>query len=39
MRILIANDDGIYSPGLIALAQVASRFGEVRVVAAIPTDQ
>ena len=33
MRILIANDDGIYSPGLLALAQVAGRFGEVRIVA------
>lgn len=33
MRILIANDDGIYSPGLAALARVAVRFGEVRVVA------
>lgn len=33
MRILIANDDGIYSPGLLALAQIASSFGEVRVVA------
>lgn len=33
MRILIANDDGVYSPGLAALADVASRFGEVRVVA------
>lgn len=33
MRILISNDDGIYSPGLAALAEVASRFGEVRVVA------
>lgn len=33
MRILITNDDGIYSPGLSALARVASRFGEVRVVA------
>ncbi len=33
MRILIANDDGIYSPGLLALAQVASRFGDVRIVA------
>jgi 5'-nucleotidase len=33
MRILIANDDGIYSPGLLALAQVASTFGDVRVVA------
>jgi 5'-nucleotidase len=33
MRILITNDDGIYSPGIAALAQVATKFGEVRVVA------
>ena len=33
MRILIANDDGIYSPGIAALAEVAARFGDVRVVA------
>jgi 5'-nucleotidase len=33
MKILIANDDGIYSPGVAALAEVASRFGDVRVVA------
>ena len=33
MRILIANDDGVYSPGLAALAEVASRFGDVRIVA------
>jgi 5'-nucleotidase len=33
MQILIANDDGIYSPGLATLARVASRFGDVRVVA------
>jgi 5'-nucleotidase len=33
MRILIANDDGIYSPGLAALAEVASRFGQVHIVA------
>lgn len=33
MRILIANDDGIYSPGIAALAEVARRFGEVRIVA------
>jgi 5'-nucleotidase len=33
MRILIANDDGIYSPGIAALAEVASKFGEVRIVA------
>jgi 5'-nucleotidase len=33
MRILITNDDGIYSPGIAALAKVASRFGEVTVMA------
>lgn len=33
MRILIANDDGIYSPGILALAEVAAEFGEVRIVA------
>jgi 5'-nucleotidase len=33
MRILITNDDGIYSPGIAALARVAARFGEVRIVA------
>jgi 5'-nucleotidase len=33
MRILVANDDGIYSPGIAALANVAKDFGEVRVVA------
>jgi 5'-nucleotidase len=33
MRILIANDDGIYSPGIAVLAEVASCFGDVRVVA------
>jgi 5'-nucleotidase len=33
MRILIANDDGIYSPGILALARVASRFGEVLLAA------
>lgn len=33
MRILIANDDGVYSPGLSALAQVASSFGDVLIVA------
>lgn len=33
MRILIANDDGIYSPGIAALARIATRFGDVRVVA------
>ena len=33
MRILVANDDGIHSPGIATLARVASRFGDVRVVA------
>lgn len=33
MRILISNDDGIYSPGLAALARVAVKFGDVRIVA------
>jgi 5'-nucleotidase len=33
MRILVANDDGIHSPGIAMLAQVATRFGDVRVVA------
>ncbi|WP_256004568.1 MULTISPECIES: 5'/3'-nucleotidase SurE [Pedobacter] len=33
MKILITNDDGIYSPGISALAKVALGFGEVRVVA------
>lgn len=33
MRILVCNDDGIYSPGIAALAEVASEFGTVRIVA------
>jgi 5'-nucleotidase len=33
MKILITNDDGIYSPGIAALAKIALRFGEVRIVA------
>lgn len=33
MRILIVNDDGIYSPGILALAQVAGEFGSVTIVA------
>ena len=33
VRILIANDDGIYSPGLRALAHAARSFGDVRIVA------
>lgn len=33
VRILVSNDDGIFSPGLQALAEVASEFAEVRIVA------
>jgi 5'-nucleotidase len=33
VHILITNDDGIYSPGIESLAEVATKFGEVRVVA------
>src|SRR5258708_35584286 len=33
MRILVSNDDGVYSPGIAALAKAAKRFGEVRLVA------
>jgi 5'-nucleotidase len=33
MNILVCNDDGIYSPGIAALAEVAAAFGHVRVVA------
>ncbi len=33
MRILVSNDDGVYSPGIKALAEVATEFGEVRIVA------
>ena len=33
MRMLVTNDDGIHSPGLAALAQRRTEFGEVRVVA------
>lgn len=33
MNILITNDDGIYSPGIAALAKMASAFGTVRIVA------
>jgi 5'-nucleotidase len=33
MRILVTNDDGIYSPGIAALADVARAFGEVCIVA------
>ena len=33
MNILIVNDDGIYSPGILALAQIASEFGRVTLFA------
>src|SRR5690554_2713777 len=33
MRILVSNDDGVFSPGISALAKVAEEFGQVRVVA------
>lgn len=33
MRILITNDDGIRAEGLVALAEVAREFGDVKVVA------
>lgn len=33
MKILITNDDGIYSPGILKLAEIASEFGSVRIVA------
>src|SRR6478735_6527946 len=33
MNILISNDDGIYSPGIAALAKIALKFGTVRIVA------
>jgi 5'-nucleotidase len=33
MRILVSNDDGVYSPGIAALARAATKFGDVRVVA------
>ncbi|GHA44332.1 5'-nucleotidase SurE [Salinimicrobium marinum] len=33
MKILVTNDDGIYSPGLTCLAQAASEYGEVIVMA------
>lgn len=33
MKILVTNDDGIYSPGLACLAEAASQYGEVIVMA------
>ncbi len=31
--ILICNDDGIFSPGILALAEVADEFGDVKIIA------
>ena len=31
--ILVCNDDGIFSPGIKALAEIASEFGEVEIIA------
>ncbi len=33
MKILVSNDDGIFSPGLVALAEVATQFGDVLIFA------
>ncbi|MDT0687420.1 5'/3'-nucleotidase SurE [Autumnicola psychrophila] len=33
MKILVTNDDGIYSPGLSCLARAAAKYGEVIVMA------
>lgn len=33
MKILVSNDDGIFSPGLIALAEAAAQFGDVLIFA------
>jgi 5'/3'-nucleotidase len=33
MRILVTNDDGIYSPGIAALARMAMKFGQTGIVA------
>ena len=33
MRILVSNDDGVFSPGIRALARLAQEFGDVRIVA------
>jgi 5'-nucleotidase len=33
MRILVTNDDGIYSPGIAVLARAAAKLGDARVVA------
>lgn len=33
MRVLITNDDGVYAPGILAVAKKFSEYGEVMVVA------
>jgi 5'-nucleotidase len=33
MRILVTNDDGVFSPGLRELAEVSADFGDLRIVA------
>ena len=33
MKILITNDDGIKAPGIAALAEIASKFGDIYVIA------
>lgn len=33
MKILVTNDDGVYAPGILALAQAMSDLGEVQVIA------
>src|SRR3990167_3083775 len=33
MRILVSNDDGVYAPGIVALANEMAKLGEVIVVA------
>ena len=33
MHILVTNDDGVYAPGLLALAQELRKIGKVTVVA------
>ena len=32
-QILVCNDDGIFSPGILALAEVADEFGQVEIIA------
>lgn len=33
VRLLVTNDDSVYSPGILALAEAAAEFGEIRIVA------